>query len=390
LALLEDRRAGEEAIERAIKNPPKAFTCIRKAFISSLPFIFVFLDYSRYSLTLRCWSAISITYRLAREQRKATGHLYATAALAGPRSGITSVRRNPTFRHHPSKSRPVKSNASPNSISILSDVIRPKALLRRSSSIKVSITTKAPPFGRAPYAARTSCIFFSRFQSCRIMPMVITSALGRESRKKSNDTDVIRSLSPCASMVLRAMDAAIGRSPRRAHHVRVTTGHGNRQLPARATDVAHGLVRREIELLRERLEVGERDAGHRVHELLEPLGVAVKLFEHSFAAVLHLVLRFARLQSFGQVSPESVKPRIRHVEKTADMGTAVAVEKVSGIFRIAVLCGLALAVSRQHIQSHERVEKVGDAARMKFERVLKLSRGQRLVTQHGKQVQLDG
>src|SRR5262245_32222733 len=119
-------------------------------------------------------------------------------------------------------------------------------------------------------------------------------------------------------------------------------------------------------------------------------GVTVKLFEHSFAAVLHLVLRLARLESFGQVPPESVKSRIRHVEETADIGAAVAVKKVSGILRIAVLRGLALAVSRQHIQSHERVEEVGDAAWMKFERVLKLSCGQRLVTQHSKQVQFDG
>src|SRR6266540_2736597 len=84
---------------------------------------------------------------------KSLAHLYATAALAGPRSGITSVRRKPIFRHHPSKSRPVKSNASPNSISILSDIMRPKALLRRSSSIRFSIAAKAPPLGRASYAA---------------------------------------------------------------------------------------------------------------------------------------------------------------------------------------------------------------------------------------------
>src|SRR5262245_62822938 len=93
-------------------------------------------------------------------------------------------------------------------------------------------------------------------------------------------------------------------------------------------------------------KVGERDAGHRVHELLKPLGVTVKLFEHSFAAVLHLVLRLARLESFGQVTPESVKSCIRHVEETANISAAVAVEKVSGILRIAVSCG---QIGRAHV-----------------------------------------
>src|SRR5262249_54829941 len=131
-------------------------------------------------------------------------------------------------------------------------------------------------------------------------------------------------------------------------------------------------------------------AGHCVHELLKPLGVTEKLFEHSCAAVLHLVLRLACLVSFGQVTPESVKPRIRHVEETPAIGAAVAVKKLSGIPRISLSCASPCAASRQHIQSHERVEDIGDAAWMKFERVLKLSCGQRLVTQHGEQVHLDG
>src|SRR5262249_61884005 len=114
-----------------------------------------------------------------------------------------------------------------------------------------------------------------------------------------------------------------------ANQVRVIPGHGNRQLPARAADVAHGLVRCEFDLFCERLEVRERDAGHRVYELLKPLGVTVKLFEHPFAAMLHLVLRLARLESFGQVIPESVKSRIRHVEKTANIGAAVSVTTAS-------------------------------------------------------------
>jgi hypothetical protein len=60
--------------------------------------------------------------------------LYATAALEGPASGITSVRSNPTSLHQRVKSAPVKSNATPNSISMLSDIISPKAFSRRASS----------------------------------------------------------------------------------------------------------------------------------------------------------------------------------------------------------------------------------------------------------------
>src|SRR5689334_5932456 len=77
------------------------------------------------------------------------GYLYATPALAGPPKGITSVLLNPTSRHHLKKSAAVKSNASPNSINILSDIINPNAFSRLASSIKFSITTNAPPGGKA-------------------------------------------------------------------------------------------------------------------------------------------------------------------------------------------------------------------------------------------------
>ena len=43
----------------------------------------------------------------------------------------------------------------------------------------LSITTSTPPAGGASYAERIRCVFFSRFQSCRIMPMVIRSAFGQ-------------------------------------------------------------------------------------------------------------------------------------------------------------------------------------------------------------------
>jgi hypothetical protein len=52
-------------------------------------------------------------------------YLYAMAALDDPSSGIISNRVKPASRHHSVNSAPVKSNASPNSMSIVSDMKRP-------------------------------------------------------------------------------------------------------------------------------------------------------------------------------------------------------------------------------------------------------------------------
>ena len=49
-------------------------------------------------------------------------------------------------------------------------VAKPNAFSRRASSIKFSTAMKAPPFGSAAYADLISCFFFSRFQSCNIIP----------------------------------------------------------------------------------------------------------------------------------------------------------------------------------------------------------------------------
>jgi hypothetical protein len=67
-------------------------------------------------------------------------YLYAIPALVGPASGTTSTSLKPASLHHEAKSAPVKSNASPNSISMLSDMRRPNAFSRRASSMKFSMT----------------------------------------------------------------------------------------------------------------------------------------------------------------------------------------------------------------------------------------------------------
>src|SRR5262249_10066217 len=129
----------------------------------------------------------------------------------------------------------------------------------------------------------------------------------------------------------------------------------------------------ESALFIKRCEFGEREAGHRVHELLKPLGATIKLFEHSCAAVLHLVLRLARLEGFGQVTPESIKSRIGHVEETADIGTAVPVMEMSGILRIA---GIVRPLPRRLAPAHpepracrESRQRLADEVRVRSEAV---------------------
>ena len=63
------------------------------------------------------------------------------------------------------------------------------------------------------------------------------------------------------------------------------------------------------------------------------------------ATVLHLVLRLAGLKRFGEVAPESVKSRIRHLEEAADVRAAVTVEEVSGLVRVAVWRRLSFTIS---------------------------------------------
>src|SRR5690349_3253911 len=93
-----------------------------------------------------------------RHDEKGMSQLYfqAIAALAAPASGRISQRLKPASRHQDVKSAPVKSKASPNSISMFSDIIRPNAFSRRASSMMFSIATKAPPSGRARKALAIS------------------------------------------------------------------------------------------------------------------------------------------------------------------------------------------------------------------------------------------
>ena len=85
----------------------------------------------------------------------------------------------------------------------------------------------------------------------------------------------------------------------------MAVGDDDRELTGGAAHVAERLVLGEVELLRQRLERAHGDPGHRVHELLEPVRVAVELLEHRLAGVLDLVLGLAGPQRLGEIAPES-------------------------------------------------------------------------------------
>lgn len=72
--------------------------------------------------TVRTWSSSTHPPQIG-------SHLKATAALDPLARGITSNDRNPAAVHHARKSAPEKSNASPNSMSMFSDIISPKVFL---------------------------------------------------------------------------------------------------------------------------------------------------------------------------------------------------------------------------------------------------------------------
>ena len=112
-------------------------------------------------------------------------------------------------------------------------------------------------------------------------------------------------------------------------------------------DVAKGFVPGEVELLGQGVEVAERDARHRVHELLESRRIAVELLEHRLPGVLDLVLGLAGLQRFGEIAPEAIEPRIGHLEDAADVGRAALVQKCRGLGGVAVAAIPAVPVAFQ-------------------------------------------
>jgi hypothetical protein len=166
-------------------------------------------------------------------------------------------------------------------------------------------------------------------------------------------------------------------------------GEDRAQQAGRAPDVAHRLVPGEVELLGQRLEVGPRDPLHRGHELLEPRRVAVELLEHRPAGVHDLVLGPAGPQRLGQVSPESVQARVRHLEDPSDVRGAPLVQR-RRFGRVAIAALAPDAIALEELQGDERVDEVVDRSRMEAEPLADLLTGHRVVTESREQLQPNG
>ena len=174
----------------------------------------------------------------------------------------------------------------------------------------------------------------------------------------------------------------------RAPKMRMVRGEDRAELAGRAPDVAHRLVLREVELLGQRVEVSQRDALHRGHELLEPRRVAVELVEHRLAGVLDLVLRLARLQRLGQIAPERIQPCIGHLQDSADVGRAPLVQEHRGLGSVAIAATASVAVALQEPQRDQGVEKVVDPSGVEAEPFADLLPGHRLGAELREQLEL--
>lgn len=126
------------------------------------------------------------------------------------------------------------------------------------------------------------------------MLIVMTSASGNGSVRKSPLAVVTRSVAPAASMAALAIGSTTGRSKlvQRRWVWRAATMSASWPV---APPMSHrSPVGAEVESLGEREEACSGDVAHGPHELLQPDRVAVKVLEHRLSGALHFVLRFAR------------------------------------------------------------------------------------------------
>ena len=136
------------------------------------------------------------------------------------------------------------------------------------------------------------------------MPIVITSALGSGSVKKSPAAAVTRSLRPAASIARFAIGSTTGRSKlvQRMCGWRSATMIESWPVAPPTSHSVWYLEKSNFSASAWKWPV--EMPGHRVHELLEPGRVGVELVEHRLAGVLDLVLRLAGPQRLGEVAPE--------------------------------------------------------------------------------------
>jgi hypothetical protein len=99
-----------------------------------------------------------------------------------------------------------------------------------------------------------------------------------------------------------------------------------------------------------------------VEELFELGRVGIQLVENAFFAMLGLVLRLPSAKSFRQVMPVFEEPRVQHLQNSADVAGALAIEIKSSGGRVGVFRAGAVSRALQKLHRHKRIEKIRDAA----------------------------
>ena len=105
-----------------------------------------------------------------------------------------------------------------------------------------------------------------------------------------------------------------------------------------------------------------------VEELFELGRVGIQLVENAFFAMLGLVLRLPSAKSFRQVMPVFEKPRVQHLQNSADVAGALAIEIKSSGGRVGVF--RAGAVSRAPKTSSPQANPENPRCREDAQRVL--------------------
>ena len=239
----------------------------------------------------------------------------------GRRGAATSTSRKPASLHQPRKSAPVKSKASPNSISMLSDIIRPKTFSRRASSIRFSTAMNAPPGGQRVVGGPDELLL--PLQVPVVQDHAHRDHVGR--RERIGEEVARRRVDPIGEA--GRCDRPRRRSARtdrqveaRAAQVRVALRDDDRQLAGGAADVADASGSGEksnfsasaSKLPAEMPDIAPMNCSSRAGSAYSSSNIEWPVCLISFCG-------WPGLQRLGQIAPEAVQPGVGHLEDAADV-----------------------------------------------------------------------